>query len=262
MKQVTVLGIPVTEEMLDVWEGFYAAPRQPFRLAGLDPTVRTALPTTPEAHLTPELRDTFFVYGSGPWVWFSEAEFARLAPTVRAGLVAERRRRTRPKPPVAWPSDPHLRVRLVRWVEAGVRPSLHSLAGQQLAQVTRRCLPRAAELAGAFPTGSGANCFGTVMAATGLQTHGDWVQQDQFDRWLQERTIPVGGGSDLDPGRVLVWHERGRLAHAAVTIGGGFVLNKPSQSWSSPTLVWTVEELVNSWRLPGTRLSRREIRTT
>lgn len=27
MKHVTVLGIPVTEKMLEAWEGFYAVPR-------------------------------------------------------------------------------------------------------------------------------------------------------------------------------------------------------------------------------------------
>lgn len=110
---------------------------------------------------------------------------------------------------------------MMRWVESGVRPSLHALAGHQLEQVTRGNLPGAADLAGTFPRCSGANCFGTVMAAAGRRTHEDWVQQDQFERWLLEQTVPVAGGSDLDPGRVLIWHERGELAHAAVTIGDG-----------------------------------------
>lgn len=59
-----------------------------------------------------------------------------------------------------------------------------------------------------------------------------------------------------EPGVVLVWHERGEVAHAVVTVGDGWVLNKPSQSWSSPTMVWTVRGSIDNWRLPGTRLSR------
>lgn len=162
---------------------------------------------------------------------------------------------------MAWPSHPQLRVRLVRWVEAGVRPSLHALAGSHLRHVTQGLLPRAAELAGTFPETSGANCFGAVMAAAGHPTHG-WVQQHEFEQWLHDRTAPATNGSDGDPAQVLLWHEHGVLAYAAVTLGDGWVLHKPSQSWSSPTLVWTVEELVRSWRLPGTTLSRRAIVAT
>jgi hypothetical protein len=49
---------------------------------------------------------------------------------------------------------------------------------------------------------------------------------------------------------VLVWTEHGELAHAAMTIGDGWVFQKPSQSWSSPRVVWTVAEMTNSGRHP------------
>lgn len=61
------------------------------------------------------------------------------------------------------------------------------------------------------------------------------------------------------PGIVLVWHEHGHIAHAAVTVGDGWAISKPSQSWSSPTVIWTVRETVDSWRIPHTRLSRHRL---
>jgi hypothetical protein len=43
-------------------------------------------------------------------------------------------------------------------------------------------LPRARELAGTFPGGSGPNCFGTVMAAAGVEGAADeWMQRQPFD---------------------------------------------------------------------------------
>lgn len=63
--------------------------------------IRKALPTTPDVRLTSELRDTFFVYGPGPWAWLCENEFKALDPRTRAALPAEQRQRTRPEPPVA-----------------------------------------------------------------------------------------------------------------------------------------------------------------
>lgn len=34
--------------------------------------------------------------------------------------------------------------------------------------------------------------------------------------------------------QVLVWHEHGQLAHAALALPGGWVLQKPSQAWDLP----------------------------
>ncbi|ATG56070.1 hypothetical protein CFK41_15750 [Brachybacterium ginsengisoli] len=52
----------------------------------------------------------------------------------------------------------------------------------------------------------------------------------------------------------------GAVAHAAITLGDGWALSKPSQSWSSPRLVWSVRDTILGWRLPGTRLSRHSVR--
>lgn len=257
MTSLTALGIPVSDEQIDRWLGFYAPGRQPFRLSHLDVEIVRLIPVTAEVEVTDELRDTFFMYGGGDWAWLTEDEFADLSHRARPALADERRRRIHPKPAPAWPSDTMIVPRLIRWIEAGARPSLHALAQDQLNQASAGPLPRALELAGTFPQGSGPNCFGIVMAAAGLPVESNWVQQDQFAQWLAESTEPATRHSlDHEPGRVLVWRENGELVHAAVTLGGGWVLQKQSQSWSSPTLVWTVEELIRSWRFPGTQLSR------
>ena len=139
-----------------------------------------------------------------------------------------------------------------------MRPSRHEAVAHSCWAKAVPALPLARELAGTFPVSSGPNCFGTVMAATGVaDVASTWVLQAPFAGWLAAHTTPVKGPSkDDEPGVVLVWHEHGELAHAVVTIGDGWVLNKPSQSWSSPTMVWTVDDVINNWRLPGTRLSR------
>jgi len=86
------------------------------------------------------------------------------------------------------------------------------------------------------------------------------VGPEGFHSWIERHTEPVDGTShDDEPGIVFVWTEHGDVAHATVTLGGGWMLTKPSQSWSSPRLVWTVREAVNSWRIRDTRLSRYRI---
>lgn len=259
--QITVLGIPVPQEQLGRWLKHYCPPRQPFRTRDLPGDVVAALPRTRSLPLTNELRDTFFMYGGGPWVWLSEEEYADLSPGVRSVLAGERRGRIHPKPAPAWPSDPMIEPRLVRWIETGTRPSLHALAQEHLQRASEGLLPRASELAGTSPGRSGPNCFATVMAAAGDPVHQDWVQTDQFQAWLDRRTR-TSGSDDVGEtaGQVLVWHQDGELAHAAVTVGGGWVLQKPSQSWSSPVVVWTVEEAVRSWLLRGARLTRHTVR--
>ena len=62
------------------------------------------------------------------------------------------------------------------------------------------------------------------------------------------------------PGVVLVWRDgAGEPQHAAVTLGSGWALHKPSQGWMSPTLVLRVDELIRGVRRRGLRLSRYRI---
>lgn len=258
--RTNVLGIPVSQERLDRWRHHYCPGLQPFRTRDLAGDVVDALPRTRSLPVTDELRDTFFMYGGGPWVWLSEEEYADLPPEVRSVLASERRRRIQPKPAPAWPSEPMIEARLVRWIEAGTRPSLHALAQDHLQRASEGPLPRAGELAGTFPDRSGPNCFATVMAAAGEPVHEDWVQPNQFQEWLDGSTRPAEPDDVNRAGHVLTWRQDGELAHAAVSLGGGWALQKPSQSWSSPVVVWTVEEIVRSWLLPGARLTRHALR--
>lgn len=270
MSVLSVLGVEVDEELLRRWTAHYAPGRQPFAVRDLDEAGRAAVEQVAAGAATHDVsdehRDTFFLYGGGPWAWLTEDELAALDPGLRSALLRERRARVRPKPVPAWPSDPFLVPKLLRWVEAGSLPSLHRLARAELDAVAAGPLPGAADLAGTFADGSGPNCFAAVMAAAGQPVAKEWVQLDQFRAWLEEHTVPLPGKGrpmaevDREPGCVLVWHEDGELAHSAVTIGGGWALHKQSQSWSSPVAVWTVEEVVSSWRFTGTRLSRHLLR--
>lgn len=46
------------------------------------------------------------------------------------------------------------------------------------------------------------------------------------------------------------------VQHAAVTIGDGWALHKPSQGWMSPNKALTVDEVKHSARGTGQRLRR------
>ncbi len=120
-------------------------------------------------------------------------------------------------------------------------------------------LPRVRELAGTFPDGSGPNCFGTVMAACGVDgAETVWMVREPFEEWLANHT--ESGGKDDVPGTVLVWRDTARrVQHAALTIGDGWMLHKPSQSWMTPRKVRTVAEVKRATRTAGWRLERHKL---
>lgn len=150
-------------------------------------------------------------------------------------------------------------VKLVRWIESGARPSLHALVRSELRRASAGPLPRAVELAGTFPVKSGAQLLRRGHGGRRQPVDDDWVQLDQFQPWLDSATTPARTRARDEGGQVLVWRQDGDLAHAAVTLPGGWSLQKPSQSWSSPIGVWTTDEIISSWRLPGVRLSRYQL---
>lgn len=239
MDAAEVLGIPVRSRLLRRWREWFAPPSQPFRTDLLSPVVSAAIPDY-RAEPTDEWRDTFFMY-AGTWTWLDEAAFMALRPSHRRALLAVRRRIVRPKRMPVWPSDLERAgdQLMLSWVASGVRSSRHRVVPIEVWDRAAHLLPNARRLAGTFAsTGSGANCFGTVMAASAISEVEDIrVAREPFQTWLGRHTEPIEGTAhDGEPGIVFVWTEHGDLAHATVTVGDGWMLSKPSQSWSSPRL--------------------------
>lgn len=279
--RVHVLGIEVCPDLLAAWSGWFAPPVQPFLV--VDGPAAGA--TRPERLLSAEVRDTFQIYDIPDGfrcVWLSESDFAELPTSSRLALVRARGAAERLLAPSVrswsalrgrvrgqvdghrflwWPPllVGHEEQVLARYVEDGRRPSCHQDIGERTWQRAGRMLPGARALAGTFPSGSGPNCFGTVMAAAGVTgAESVWMQREPFEAWLSATTR--AGGLDDDVGTVLVWRSVDGLAqHAAVTIGGGWALHKPSQGWMSPTKVLTVADVKRSAHGVGRRLRRHTI---
>lgn len=264
-----VLGIAVPPQQWVRWRGWFAPPVQPFRTERLGPLPAGAGPFGRLGPPRMEHRDTFGLYGHGTWVWLTEREYRALPYRIR--------RRLHPWHPAA-PSDPvpssgpahstGADQALRRFVERHWPASRHA---EVTADVRRRTsadtrLPGLERVAGTFPAGSGPNCFGTVMAAAGeAGAESAWMQTAPFLDWLTRAATPLprraGTASDGEPGTVLLWRDRDREpVHAAVTIGGGWALNKPSQAWFTPRFVLTVTQVLTLSRHPGHRLERHLLR--
>jgi cell wall-associated NlpC family hydrolase len=80
---------------------------------------------------------------------------------------------------------------------------------------------------------------------------------EPFEEWLAAHT--AAGGRDDEPGTVLLWRGGDRVQHAAITIGDGWVLHKPGQSWKLPRKIRTVAEVRRSTRTAGWRLTRHRV---
>lgn len=217
------------------------------------------------------------MYG-GDWIWLTESEFTDQSLKTRRRLLHDREplgkigqvpSRLQPRIEsqltdsriVWWPStlDAVGDKPLLTFVEDGLPPSRHREVTSRIWSRASRLLPGAADLAGRFPAGSGPNCFGNVMAAAGVPGADKvWMQREPFEEWLVQHTSKVSGTQrDGQPGLVLVWRNHdGQVEHAAVTIGDGYTINKPSQGWFSPHLVWTVQETVAASRYAGVTLTR------
>jgi len=246
---VRALDIEVRPELVDRWLGWFVPVDQPF-LVPNEIATRMRL-TDDRDRLTMEHRDTFALYSvdeDESVVWLDEEQASTLPRSVR---------RAQPLPH-RWPSEPLERQLdlLIEYVEDGRRPSRHTEVPGEVWEASARLLPCARLLAGCFPARSGPNCFGAVMAAAGVAGAAEvWMQREPFEAWLADNTRR--GGDDADPGTVLVWRDpEGAVQHAAVTLGGGWALHKPSQGWMSPTKVLTVAETKASSRAKGRRLHR------
>jgi hypothetical protein len=249
----TVLGIDVDAGMLDRWRDWLMPAEQPF-LVPRDVALSAGLVDDAQ-RLGPELRDSFWLYGIGDRAvcWLTRTQSLRLPSEVRRDQPAAHR----------WPSPDRERdiARVIRVVAAGRRRSRHADVAEATWQTVSPVLPAARALAGTFPPGSGPNCFGTVMAAAGVAGAAVmWMQREPFEAWLAAASRP--GGHDGQAGTVLVWRETDQtVQHAAVTLGDGWMLHKPSQGWMSPTMVVTAREAILSVRARGQHLLRRTLLT-
>jgi len=276
------LEITVSAALLTRWAGWFAPDPQPF-LVPVDSEL-AALGEEFEPRAYPELRDTFEIYSVPDDLVcrsVTAGEFAALPRDIRARLVRGQHTAGRALVPSvrAWPAlemakqaDGH---RFVWWpallagreseilfpyVMQGRRPSRHAEVPESVWGAASALLPRARALGGTFPPGSGPNCFGTVMGAAGVPGAADiWMQREPFEAWLAAATRP--GGDDDAPGTVLLWRgAAGAVDHAAITLGDGWALHKPSQGWMSPTKVLAVRDVKLSARSPGRHLERHRLR--
>lgn len=260
-----VLGITVSAERFAQWREWFTPGEQPFRSDVLPEELRIACRRLNTSALPMEIVDVFSVYRSvaPEWILLTGDEFAALPAPARRALACTRRDTTGA---VLWPD--HAGAAVVRYllafIEKGMAPSEHHRVREETWERCATLLPSAHELAGTFPSGSGPNCFGTVMAAAGVPgADGEWMQREPVESWLAEHTERIRGTRhDAEPGVILAWrNEEGILLHACVTLGDGWVLNKPSQAWFSPRVVWPLRTAIRHARQVGARLERHLLRT-
>lgn len=250
-----VLGIDVPGALLSRWRTWLMPERQPYVVPR--PLAHSLGLTDDRALLSAETVDSFELYGVGgdQVITLLDRSAARRLPAgVRSGQPCPHRW---PTSDVASDLD-----RVLARVTRGRRPSRHREITPEHAGQIAAVLPGAGGLLGTFPAGSGPNCFGTVMGATGVpEAAGQWMQIDPFERWLSRYARPaprrLGRGADTSIGTVLVWRDaQGQPAHAAITLGRGLLMEKASQGWMSPVRVLTVREGIMSARCAGLHLTR------
>ncbi|MEY2471252.1 MAG: hypothetical protein QOK28_581 [Actinomycetota bacterium] len=264
-----VLGCDVDDALVDQWKTWLAPARQPFFVDKGGVRSRD---------MSEELWDTYHLWRidkSLRVMWLTEDEFFALPRAERAQLVRQQVVADRGAVPtvrgwadvvdaraqadghrfVWWPSLV-TKAAVVRHVATGRLVSRH----REVKASTWRRLPSARAIAGTFAAGSGPNCFTTVMAAAGVEEVAEnFNRREPFDDFLT--TMCRRGGDDQQPGTVLVWRlPDGRCQHAAITIGDGWAMEKPSREWSSPRTVVPVAELLRNNRHPGERLERHRLR--
>ncbi|THF69035.1 hypothetical protein E7T06_13820 [Deinococcus sp. Arct2-2] len=277
---MNVLNIPVSPDVLARWAEWLAPPVQPFFLTEAE-AVALKLPTLASAEWnpSPELRDTFALWAldsaANRVALLSEADWNGLSIPVRRQLLRLQIGYGRGNLPHAKAFADLLpepqRGRFVWWssmltpeiVARAVSAESSACQREQVPdavwQAAEALLPRARALAGTFAAGSGSNCFGTVMAAAGtVGAELEWMQREPFEAFLAAHTR--SGGMDDQPGTVLVWRSAGgQVEHAAVTLGAGWALHKPSQTWMTPRAVLPTQVLIRASRTPGQRLERRRL---
>jgi hypothetical protein len=252
-----ILGIEVSDKTLARWAGWFAPDRQPFLVEG---DRRVPVP--------PEIRDTFELYGLTERRvsvrWIDEARYFAMARKERSELLRDQVRLGRGLVPSV-SSLGEDEARSVRDQADGRRfvwwPSL--LTQENLRRVLGRFVTGGrAESQHSDVPGSGPNCFGTVMAAAGRRdAQHEWMQRESFEEWLRDSASATSSKDRDAAGIVMVWRNAsGQADHAAVTLGSGWALHKPSQGWMSPSMVLRTDTLIRTVRMNGLRLQRYVLR--
>lgn len=263
MGERTVVGVTVSEALWHRWRSWFAPAVRPFAEGPLRATLGPATPTGHSLAVSMEHRDTFGIYGADLLVWLDRDQCA--------ALPGAARRRLTPRP--QWYDEPgatgveQLDRALLRFVKGDWPESQHRNVPDAVWEGATPLLPEARDLAGTFADGSGPNCFGTVMGAAGVpDAETVWMQVAPFEQWLRDRGAATPAPRraarcvDNQPGTVLVWRDHdGDPVHAAVTLGEGWALNKPSQGWFTPRFVWPVAEVIRQSRHRGGHLERHRL---
>lgn len=276
-----VLGIQVAPSLIASWSRWLAPDPQPFLV---DSSGSWPECDDEGGDVTPELADTYRLWWGvekgSVVIWLSELQFMGLPRPVRAALVREQVNRRRGAVPavrawddvldgqrlrkqadghrfVWWPSLLASRRRQIldRVVSTRRLPSRHREVPEEIWRGAKARLPQARRLAGTFPSGSNTNCFGAVMESAGAASNDVFGDVAPFEAWVASRCD--AGGDTSQPGVVLLWRSvGGSPVHAAVSIGGGWGLEKPSRDWHSPFAVLTVKDIMKMSRHPGERVER------
>jgi hypothetical protein len=278
---VRVLGIDVPPELVVRWRRYLAPEVQPFFVDDRD-----GGGAAPDPPLTHDLRCTYTAWRiQSPTTvrWLDEGSFSALPQPERARLVRRQVELGRGAVPtvrrwqerfggerlreqadghriVWWPSilDDDPEPPLLDRVEDGQLPSRHDEVSDATWHRCQDVVPGARSVAGAFPSASGPNCFGATLLAAGHPCPDGRGLHDDIESFL--RSSCTRGGRDDDPGTVLVWRDRdGRPFHSAITIGDGWAVEKPAETWWTPTIVADATQLVRINRSVGLRLERHRL---
>jgi hypothetical protein len=276
MSRGPILGIEVSDATLARWVEWFAPDPQPFLVEGGE-----------HVPVSEELRDTFGLYDLTrrrvSVRWIREVEYFAMTRSERSALLRDQVRLGRALVPtvasigpdlrrsareqadgrrfVWWPSllSPRNRREILgRFVTGNRARSRHAEVPTSVWRAVETQLPAACRVGGVFPLRSGPNCFGTVMSAAGHPgSDDDWVQREPFEQWLANAARGTSRRNADAAGVVMVWRDVcGQAEHAAVTLGSGWALHKPSQGWMSPSMVLRTAELVRSVRMNGLRMQR------
>lgn len=155
-------------------------------------------------------------------------------------------------------------LRYIAWRNEECRPAI--LTADDWLRIGEQVGPSVRRLAFTFPQKAGPNCFATAVAglmpdlAMAENTADLWLHGGPFHKRLEALRLtnrqPFSPHDAAPPaGSVLLFEDaEGNPQHACLLLGDGLVLNKQSQSWHTPRLIWRLDDLLAAWAEDGCRL--------